>query len=145
MNKTENKTPRITKAMRFTDIKALLSGDPVVHGTTVEDAQAFIDNELALLAKKNNAGAEGKKPTPTQIENEEFCAQILEYLGTLAEDDPGKTCTEILKAIPAIYDKGYGNQKVSALMRAMGPKGTGKYAGRVKSQEVKGKSLFSLA
>ena len=46
------KTPRITKAMRFEDIKALLNGQPVSYGTSIEDAVNFIDYEMNLLTKK---------------------------------------------------------------------------------------------
>ena len=66
MEKT-NKT-RITKAMRFEDIKAMLNGQPVTYGTTTEDAVDFIEYEVALLAKKNSG--ENKKQTKTQQENE---------------------------------------------------------------------------
>lgn len=58
MNKT-----RITKAMRFEDIKALLNGEIVTYGTTVEQAVEFIDKEMGLLARKNSGD---KKPTKTQ-------------------------------------------------------------------------------
>lgn len=126
---------RVTKAQRFEDIKALLNGEAVTYGTTVEVACEVLDHELELLAKKNAGG--DKKMTPTQKENEGYKEQILEFLAGLPEDSKGVTCTEILKGIPALSD--FSNQKVSALVRQL------KNAGRVVSTEVKGKALFSLA
>lgn len=126
------KKVRITKAQRFEDIKALLNGEPVTYGTTVEIAMTVLDHELELLAKKNSGG--DKKLTAAQQENEGYKEQIMEFLLGLPEDSPGVTCTEIYKGVPALQP--YSNQKVSALVRQL------KMANRVTSQEVKGKSLF---
>lgn len=123
---------RVTKAQRFEDIKALLNGEPVTYGTTTEIAIGVLDHELELLAKKNSGG--DKKMTPTQQENEGYKEQIMEFLAGLPEDSKGVTCTEILKGVPSLSD--FSNQKVSALVRQL------KLAGRVTSQEVKGKALF---
>lgn len=125
------KTTRITKAMRFEDIKALLNGQPVTYGTSIEDAVDFIDHEMNLLAKKNSG--EAKKPTKAQEENEGYKALILEFL----TDKNGVTCTDILKGVPALSE--FSNQKISALMRQL------RLAGKVTVDEVKGKSLFRLA
>lgn len=129
MEKT-NKT-RITKAMHFEDIKAMLNGQPVTYGTTIEQAVEFIDKELGLLARKNSG--ENKKPTKVQEENEGYKALILEFL----TDKNGVTCTDILKGVPALSE--FSNQKISALMRQL------RLAGKVTVEEVKGKSLFRLA
>lgn len=125
------KTTRITKAMRFEDIKALLNGQPVTYGTSVEDAVDFIDHEVNLLARKNSG--ESKKPTKAQEENEGYKALILEFLA----NKDGVTCTDVLKGVPAFSE--FSNQKISALMRQL------RLAGKVTVEEVKGKSLFSLA
>lgn len=132
MTNTEKK-PRITKSMRFEDIKALLNGESVTYGTSVEDAVAVLDHELELLAKKNSSDGD-KKQTKAQIENEGYKEQILEFLTGV---DGGVTCSQILKGIPAFAD--FSNQKVSALMRQL------KVANRVTSYEEKGKTLFKLA
>ena len=50
------KAKKVTKAQRFEDIKALLTGEDVVYGTDVDTALAVIDHELELLAKKNSSG-----------------------------------------------------------------------------------------
>lgn len=123
---------RITKAQRFEDIKALLTGETVTYGTTVDIAVTVIDHELELLAKKNSG-----KLTPTQQENEALKEQIMEFLSTLPDDSDGVICTEILKSVPALTD--FSNQKVAALVRQL------KTAGRVVATEKKGKSLFRMA
>lgn len=133
MEKT-NKT-RITKAMRFEDIKAMLNGDSVTYGTTIEEAMDFIDHEVGLLAKKNSG--ENKKQTKTQQENEGYKALILEFLATLPDDKAGVTCTEIIKGV-AEFD-GFSTQKISPLVRQL------MAADKVTKTEVKGKALFRLA
>lgn len=125
------KTTRITKAMRFEDIKALLNGQPVTYGTSVEDAVDFLDHEVNLLARKNSG--ESKKPTKAQEENEGYKALILEFL----TDKNGVTCTEIIKGVTEF--EGFNPQKISALMRQL------RLQHKVVANEVKGKSLFSLA
>lgn len=129
------KTTRITKAMRFEDIKALLNGQPITYGTSIKDAVDFIDHEMNLLTKKNSG--ENKKPTKAQEENEGYKALILELLATLSDASVGITCTDILKGVPALSE--FSNQKISALMRQL------RLAGKVTVEEVKGKSLFRLA
>lgn len=133
MEKT-NKT-RITKAMHFEDIKAMLNGQPVTYGTTIEQAVEFIDKELGLLARKNSG--ENKKPTKTQQENEGYKALILEFLATLPDDKDGVTCTEIIKGVTEF--EGFSTQKISPLVRQL------MAADKVTKTEAKGKSLFRLA
>ena len=133
MEKT-NKT-RITKSMKFEDIKALLNGQPVVYGTTTEDAVDFIEHEMALLAKKNSG--ENKKQTKTQQENEGYKALILEFLATLPDDKDGVTCNEIIKGVTEF--EGFSTQKISPLVRQL------MAADKVTKTEVKGKALFRLA
>ena len=129
------KTPRITKAMRFEDIKALLNGQPVAYGTSIEDAVNFIDYEMNLLTKKNSS--ESKKPTKTQQENEGYKALILEFLATLPDGKDGATCTEIIKGVAEF--EGFSTQKISPLVRQL------MAADKVAKTEIKGKSLFRLA
>lgn len=129
------KTTRITKAMRFEDIKALLNGQPVTYGTSIEDAVDFIDHEVGLLAKKNSG--ENKKPTKTQEENESYKALILEFLATLPDDNIGATCTEIIKGVTEF--EGFNPQKISPLVRQL------MAADKVTKTEAKGKALFRLA
>lgn len=129
MNKT-----RITKAMRFEDIKALLNGETVTYGTTVEQAVEFIDKEMGLLARKNSGD---KKPTKTQQENKKYKVLICDFLANKPEEKKGYTCTEIIKLVPELNE--FSTQKIAPLMRQL------ENAGKVAREEVKGKTLFHLA
>lgn len=122
---------RITKTMRFEDIRSMLNSEVPVHGSTLEDLMAFIGNEIDLLARKNKPGGE-KKMTAVQKANEGHKALIVDFLAL----NPESTATEILKGVPELND--FSNQKVSALIRQL------KEAGRVTVTERKGRSLFSL-
>lgn len=129
MNKT-----RITKAMRFEDIKALLNGETVTYGTTVEQAVEFIDKEMGLLARKNS---DDKKPTKIQQENEKYKVLICDFLANKPEEKKGYTCTEVIKLVPELNE--FSTQKIAPLMRQL------ENAGKVAREEVKGKTLFHLA
>lgn len=125
---------RITKAMRFEDIKALLNGETVTYGTTVEQAVEFIDKEMGLLARKNSGD---KKPTKTQQENEKDKVLICDFLANKPEEKKGYTCTEVIKLVPELNE--FSTQKIAPLMRQL------ENAGKVVREEVKGKTLFHLA
>lgn len=129
---TTTTTKRITKAQKYADIKALLTGKPTIYGITAEIAVEFIDNELALLAKKNTSD---KKPTKVQKENESFKTLILDYLATC--DEP-MSCGEIHKAIPELAV--YNVQKTAPLLKKL--EGEGKV---VRTTDKKGKPFFALA
>lgn len=129
MNKT-----RITKAMRFEDIKALLNGETVTYGTTVEQAVEFIDKEMGLLARKNSGD---KKSTKTQQENKKYKVLICDFLANKPEEKKGYTCTEVIKLVPELNE--FSTQKIAPLMRQL------ENAGKVAREEVKGKTLFHLA
>jgi hypothetical protein len=140
------KKNRVTKSQRLSDIKALLLGEEVSFGTTLNDALTTIDHELELLAKKNSGSSNGeKKLTATQVENENFKNLILDFLGSLDEESDGATCTEILQGIPELSN--YQVTKVSGLIHQLcpacerHPKGTG----QVVYSDIKGKRYFRLA
>lgn len=128
----ENTVKRITKAMRYEDIIALLEGGEVKHGTTINAAIEFIKNEMTLLAKKNSSKSD--KPTATQIENERYRELIMEFL--CANPDGKFTCTEIAQNIPEFA--GFNNQRIAAFMRRLCDDD------RVDKTKEKGKSLFSV-
>ena len=67
----------------------------------------FINNELNLLAKKNSAD---KKPTATQLINEEIKNAILAHM----KSGEKYTVTDFIKNVPECADK--SNQKISAMM-----------------------------
>ena len=138
---SENKEKRITKAQRYADIKAMLHGESVSFGTTVEDADVFIDHEVSLLTRKNASGE--KKQTETQKQNDGFMAEIVDFLrgATVAGDDDdakksGKTCTEIQAAIPSLAS--FQNQKISRLCNMLAD------AEKITGDTVKGKKLWRI-
>ena len=100
----------------------------------------FVEHELELLDRKATGGGE-KKLTATQVENEGYKAEILNFMteGTLY------TITDLIKNIPSFGE--FTNQKVNGLVRQM-------YADVKKGQnandfplvrsEVKGRAYFSL-
>ena len=98
MSNTQN-TVKVTKRMRFEQIKSLISDN--------EELVAFIDHEIELLDKKNSRSG---KPTKTQVENETIKNTIF---NTLQIAGKPMTVTQLLAAEEL---KGLSNQKVSALL-----------------------------
>lgn len=119
----ENK--KMTKAVAWGMVKSIVeqSGHP-----QSAELVAKIDNELALLAKKNSAE---KKPTAQQVQNDGIKSAILNGM----EANRLYTVTEIIKGVPECAD--LTNQRVSALMRQLMD------AGLVKRTEDKRKAYFS--
>ena len=70
---------------------------------------AFIDHEVELLNKKNNAP---KKPTEKQVENEKLKDIILAEMG-----NKPMTVTEMQTNISALAD--LSNQRVTAIVRQL--------------------------
>lgn len=127
-----NTVKKVTKDNRFEDIMALLNGDSVKYGTTVEIANEFIAHERELLARKN--ASDDKKPTQTQLDNARYKELIKDFL---MEQTEGLTVTQITKGVPELVD--FSNQKVARLVRDMLD------AGIVTKAMVKGRALFSIA
>ena len=119
----ENK--KMTKAVAWGMVKSIVeqSGHP-----QSAELVAKIDNELALLAKKNSAE---KNPTAQQVQNDGIKSAILNGM----EANRLYTVTEIIKGVPECAD--LTNQRVSALMRQLMD------AGLVKRTEDKRKAYFS--
>lgn len=69
---------KITKAMKFADLKSILNGETPVHGCSIDMLNEFIDNEVALLAKKNSADTKAKQAK--SAENEVRMEKILNIL-----------------------------------------------------------------
>lgn len=139
---TTKKAPRITKAQRFEDIKNLLNGlesatikdenGNAIPRTTLEDALAFCDAELALLSSKNKSGE-----SKAQKEKKEYNQNLKELVYSfLVGQNEAVTCTIILKSIPELAP--FGVSKVTYLVKDL------EAEGRVKKELVKGKSLISI-
>lgn len=90
---------------------------------------AYLENELALLAKK----AQNKKATKTQEQNVGIKATILKVLATIGSG----TVTDIQNGNEEL--SALSNQKVSALVRQLVE------SGEVVKTTDKKKSIFSLA
>ena len=99
---------------------------------TADEVVAKLNEMWDALNKKSDIE---KKPTEQQKQNESFKVDI----EVLLADGKPRTATEILNEIPALKDNDISNQRVSALLRQL------KLAGKVKSETVKGKSMFSMA
>ena len=117
----------MTKATAWTIVRSIVENSG--HAQSAE-LVAKIDNELALLAKKNSAE---KKPTAQQTANEVVKTAILNGM----ERNRIYTVTEVIKSIPECADM--TNQRVSALLRQMVDAGT------IVRTEEKRKAYFQLA
>lgn len=80
---------------------------------SVQENQEYIDFLEKEIAKCNRKAV--KKPTPTQLENEELKNAILEFLS--GEGENSFTVTELTQQIKTL--NGRTTQKVSALMRQL--------------------------
>lgn len=91
---------KITKRDYFTAIRERVIDTP--------DLVAFIDHEIELLDNKRNTP---RTPTKTQLANQAFQAEIIEFL--TAADAP-MTIKDIQAGVPSIADA--SNQKVTHLL-----------------------------
>ena len=121
-------TVKVTKKDYFNALRALVVDTEVENKTALID---FIDNELALLAKKANSAK--SKPSKAQAENEGIKTAII---AALNEAEKALTITEFQTAYPEFAE--YSNQKLSALFKQLVD------AGAVEKTVVKKKSYFSV-
>ena len=92
----------------------------------------FINHEIALLDKKNTAE---RKPTPKQVENAGFKADVLAWM----EPDTLYTAADIVKGVPSVVAAGISTQRVSAMLTQLVNDGS------VIKTEDKRKHFYSLA
>ena len=123
----------MTKKMTKKDYYNVLLGIADVKAN--DSLVKFIENELELLARKNSGD---RKPTAAQKANEDLKALILEEMTA----NPNKlyTATDVMKAVQPLVDYELSNQKISALLRTLGDKGTDE----VKKIVDKRKSYFQI-
>ena len=124
MTNTSNRKP--TKRDRF---NALLNIDAVKNDA---DLVAFIEHEIELLDKKNTAE---RKPTPKQVENAGFKADILAWM----EPDTKYLSADVAKGVPSIIAAGISPNRVTAMLTQLVNDGA------VIRTEDKRKSYYSLA
>ena len=126
-NDTMANQKKMTKATAWGIVKTIVEQSG--HAQSAELVEK-IDNELALLAKKNSAE---KKPTAQQTANEGIKSAIVNGM----ESGQAYTITDIIKSVPECAD--LTNQRVSALMRQLVESGV------VVRTEDKRKAYFTLA
>lgn len=90
-------TNKKTKKMYFNELKAIVKDNA--------ELVAFLDNEIALVEKKNSAK---KAPTKNQVENANIKENILNAMAT----DKAYTVSEIIELV----DLEISNQRASALL-----------------------------
>ena len=121
---TSNRKP--TKRDNF---NALLSIEAVQNDPALVE---FIEHEIALLDKKNSAE---RKPTPNQVENMGFKADILAWM----EPSVGYACADIAKGVPSIVKEGISVNRVTAMLTQLVNDGA------VIRTTDKRKSIYTLA
>lgn len=122
---------KVTKAQRFSDIIAMMNGEPTKFDTTPAIAVEVLNHEIELLARKNTSD---KKPSAQQQKNEGIKSKILEVLS--ANPNRMFTATEVLKALD---DPDLSLPRVTALITQM------KDAHEVERIEEKRKAFFRVA
>lgn len=125
-------TNRVTKSQRFDDIIAMLNGESVKYGTSIQDATEFINHEKELLAKKN--ASVDKRKAAEDEKNTAYKALIVDFLATV---ENGMTCTEIGKSIDEL--SAFNTSKMSSLCNGLVKDGA------LVKETIKGKTLFKLA
>lgn len=113
----------MTKKEMFAEIRNAVASN--------EEMVAFIDHEIELLDRKTNSP---KKPTKTQVENDAYKAEIVNYL-TVA--DAPKSIKELQAEIPSISE--LTNQRISHMLTDLVKEGT------LVKNYVKKTPYFSLA
>lgn len=94
---------KMTKREMFVEIRKAVADN--------EDMVAFIDHEIELLNKKSGGT---RKPTKTQLENETFKAQIVEFL---TEVDTPMCIKELQAELDCL--EGLSNQRITHLLTAL--------------------------
>ena len=103
-----------------------------ILGYVHEEDKEFLLHELELLDKKNSAE---RKPTPKQIENAGFKADILNYM----EVGVQYVCADIVKGVPSIVASGLTAQRVAQMLKQLTDEG------KIVKSEDKRKSVYTLA
>ena len=119
-------TTKVTVRSQFEDVKAVLLS------VGRDDLAEFIDGRIAQTIKKNTAE---RKPTPKQVENEGFKADILAWM----DADTLYAAGDVLKGVPSIVASGMSINRVSALLTQLADNGS-----LVKSVD-KRKNYYALA
>lgn len=125
---------KVTKTMRYEDIIALLRGEDVKAGTDIETACSFLENEVALLKKKNSTVSKAKK------EQAKIDEADMERIVSFLADGNEYTCTAIQHGVAYFMENEYSCSKISSLLTKL------VNGGRVSKKKGKNNaSLFTIA
>ena len=98
------------------------------------DNAEVVEKLKGIVAAIERKASAPKKPTATQVANEDLKGAILDFLAENVEK--GFTVTELIKSVDAIAEA--SNQKVSALLRQL------RLDGKVETYTDKRKSYFRI-
>jgi len=127
---TNNTTKKVTKAMRTNDIIAYLRGEAPANGLSVEEMISYLEHELELINKKSKSGSGNRKPTATQVHNEEYKTQILAFLN---EQEAPVSAFDVAANVEITV------QRAAALLTALAKMGA------VTKSKEKGKNWYKIA
>lgn len=121
-----NSSVRKTQREYFAEIREILDAQGKA------DLVEFVDGRVAQLDKKNTAE---RKPTPKQVENEGFGADIVAFM----ESGKAYQSADLAKSVPSVVAAGLSAARVTGILGQL------RKAGKVSYETVKGKGYWSLA
>jgi len=124
-----------TQTVLFEETIARLFGGEhpqVEEAITDGELKAFLASRIEQVQKKNSAV---RKPTPQQVQNEAFAADILAWM----EQGKEYSLADIHKGVPSVVASGISPNRVVGCLTKL--KNTGKLSYRTE----KGKSYYALA
>lgn len=98
---------------KMTNAMALEVAIEVLKTTDTEKYTEVVEKLDKMLEQVNKKSSANRKPTATQVENEELKGKILAHLATVDK----QTVSEMMKTIPELTD--LTNQRVTSLVTAL--------------------------
>lgn len=98
---------------KMTNAMALEVAIEVLKATDTEKYTEVVEKLDKMLVQVNKKSSANRKPTATQVENEELKGKILAHLATVEK----QTVSEMMKTIPELAD--LTNQRVTSLVTAL--------------------------
>lgn len=98
---------------KMTNAMALEIAIEVLKATDTEKYTEVVEKLDKMLVQVNKKSSANRKPTATQVENEELKVKILAHLETVDK----QTVSEMMKTIPELAD--LTNQRVTSLVTSL--------------------------
>lgn len=98
---------------KMTNAMVLEVAIEVLKATDTEKYTEVVEKLDKMLVQVNKKSSANRKPTATQVENEELKEKILAHLATVEK----QTVSEMMKTIPELAD--LTNQRVTSLVTAL--------------------------